>query len=116
MGVAVSVGKERQKRMDGLETLTAAMLAPAPPALGLPLGGPLPYAELSSTLAWGLTGGLLFSAAALATQVEALRIHYFRRVHAVRAALRRLLPPRRSRAGGTNGRVPPRSAAGSPPI
>ena len=102
--------------MNAFETLTAALLAPAAPAIGIPSGVVLPYPELSSALAWGLTGGLLCSAAALATQVEALRIAVHRRVHAVRAAARRLLPPRRSRAGGGSGRVPPRSAAGSPPI
>jgi hypothetical protein len=102
--------------MDAFETLTAAMLAPAPPGLGLPPESPLPFAQLSTLLAWGLAGGLLCSTAALATQVEALRIYFHRRVHVVRAAARRLLPPRRSRAGGSSGRVPPRSAAGSPPI
>ena len=102
--------------MNAFETLTATLLSPAAPAVGLPLDSGLVYPQLSSTLAWGLTGALLCSAAALAIQVDALRIFFHRRVHAVRAAARRLLPPRRSRAGGGSGRVPPRSAAGSPPL
>ncbi|MBX3025255.1 hypothetical protein KF840_10125 [bacterium] len=101
--------------MDAFETLTAAMLAPAPAGNGLPAAA-LPYPELAAALAWSLAGALLCSAAALATQVDALRAWTFRRVHAVRAAARRLAPPRRSRAGGSNGRVPPRPAAGSPPL
>ena len=116
MGVVVSVGKERRERMFALGTATAAMLAPAAPVLGLPPGDPLPYPLLSSALAWGLTATLLLSAAGLALQVETVRQHLLRRVHAVRATASRSLPSRRSRAGGTNGRVPPRSAAGSPPL
>jgi hypothetical protein len=113
VGVAVSEGAT--ERMDAFETLTTAMFAPAPPAMGLP-EAPLPFPALATTLAWMLVGGLLCSAAALATQVEALRLATSRRVHAMRAAARRFVPSRRSRAGGSNGRVPPRSAAGSPPI
>ena len=101
--------------MDAFESLSAAMLVPVAPGIGLPPETPLPFAELSTALAWSLAAGLLCSSAALATQVEAIRVSIHRRVHAVRAAARRLLPPRRSRAGGSNGRVPPRSAAGSPP-
>jgi len=114
VGVAVSVGKEQ--RMNAFETVTSAMLAPVAPAIGLPLDAALPFAQLSTALAWGLNGALLGSVAALASQVEPVRIYFIRRVHAMRAAARRLLPPRRSRAGGSSGRVPPRSAAGSPPI
>lgn len=113
VGVAVSEGV--MKRMDALSTLTGAIAGPAPPASGLP-AELLPFPELSAMLAWGLAGGAVCSAAALATQVDALRDWIHRRVHVVRAAALRLVPPRRSRAGGTNGRVPPRSAAGSPPI
>src|SRR5512143_163334 len=51
VGVAVSVGKERRERMDAFETLTAAMLAPAPPALGLPPESALAFVQLSTTLA-----------------------------------------------------------------
>lgn len=98
------------------ESVSAAMLAPAAPALGLPPEGPLPFVQLSSALGWGLGGLLAVSTAGLAAEVEAIRIYWFRRVHAVRATARRLLPPRRSRAGGSSGRVPPRSAAGSPPL
>jgi hypothetical protein len=102
--------------MNAFETVTSALLPPVAPAIGLPLHAALPFAQLSTALAWSLNGALLASVAALATQVEPLRIYFIRRVHAMRAAARRLLPPRRSRAGGRSGRVPPRSAAGSPPI
>ena len=102
--------------MNAFETVTSAILAPVAPSIGLPLETALPYAQLSTALAWGLSGALLGSAAALATQVEEVRIYFIRCVHAMRAAARRLLPARRSRAGGSSGRVPPRSAAGSPPI
>jgi hypothetical protein len=101
--------------MDAFD-LTAAILVPTAPGVGLPGDVPLPFAALATALAWGLGAALLGSAAALASQVEAVRLATHRRVHAVRAAARRLLPPRRSRAGGGNGRVPPRSAAGSPPF
>jgi hypothetical protein len=102
--------------MDAFETLGAALLGSAPPSIGLPPDAVLPFTDFSTTIAWSLAAALLCSAAALATQVEALRLSLQRRVHAVRAAAQRLLPPRRSRAGGRNGRVPPRSAAGSPPL
>ncbi len=102
--------------MYAFETVTSALLAPTAPGCGLPPDAALPYAQLSTALAWGLNGALICSVVALATQVDEVRIYFFRRVHAMRAAVRRLLPARRSRAGGTDGRVPPRSAAGSPPI
>lgn len=102
--------------MFAFESVSAAMLAPAAPALGLPPDGPLPYAPLSIALAWGLGGLLAASVVGLAAQVDAVRIHFLRRVHAMRAAAWRLVRSRRSRAGGNNGRVPPRSAAGSPPF
>ena len=98
------------------ETVSAAMLAPAAPALGLAPEGTLSFAPWSTTLAWGLGGLLTACVAGLATQVEAIRIHYTRRVHAMRAAAWRLAPWRRSRAGASSGRVTPRSAAGSPPL
>ena len=102
--------------MFAFETVSAAMLAPAAPALGLPPEGGLSFAPLSSALAWGLGGLLAACVAGLAVQVDAIRIHFLRRVHAMRAAAQRSAPWRRSRAGGSSGRVPPRSAAGSPPL
>lgn len=96
--------------------VSAAMLAPAAPVLGLPPEGPLPHPQLAGALARGLIAALVLSAAVLATQVEAVRHCLLRRVHVVRATARRSSPPRRSRAGGGNDRVPPRSAAGSPSI
>jgi hypothetical protein len=100
--------------MDAFEPLTATLLGTAP-AAGLPVA-PLTFPALGTALAWGLGGGLVASALALAAPIEAPRLWIHRRVHAVRAAALRLVPPRRSRAGGCNDRVPPRSAAGSPPI
>ena len=46
VGVAVSEGAT--ERMDAFDTLTTAMFAPAPPAMGLPQA-PLPFPALATT-------------------------------------------------------------------
>jgi len=97
--------------MTAIGSMGAAMLWPAPPAGGMPPDCVLIYAGLSALLTWGLGGMLAVSLLALFGQREAARRGSMirRRLPVVRSAA-----PPRSRAGGTNGRVPPRPAAGSP--
>jgi len=104
--------------MTAIGSLGTALLLPAPPAAGLPPDGALNFADLSVTLAWALCGVLALSVGALFAQRDTHpRDGWVRkRLSAVcnDDLNPRVVIPLRSRAGGTNGRVPPRSAAGSP--
>jgi len=96
----------------------AAVVGPMAPTLGLAPEGGIAFRDLATALTWGLCGALAVSALGLAWLGDYPRTEFRQRLTAAwnRDPSPRVVTSPHGRAGGTHGRVPPRSVAGSPPL
>jgi hypothetical protein len=111
--------RERRAVMTALGSLSvAAVVGPVAPTLGLAPEGGIAFPDLAAALTWGLCGALAASALGLAWLGDYPRTDFRQRLTAAwnRDPSPRVVTSPHGRAGGTHGRVPPRSAAGSPPL
>ncbi len=104
--------------MTALTSLSvAAVVGPVAPTLGLAPEGGIAFPDLAAAFTWGLCAALAVSALGLAWLGDS-RTDFRQRLTAAwnRDPSPRVVTSPHGRAGGSHGRVPPRSAAGSPPL